>query len=93
MLQDYKNRLKKFGSICLKMLYFLLHNLITLNNATHTKALILFNLGQLNNSAQSVQVLKNLSDASINPWYRLELNAYLEFTAYYFNKTKFVPFN
>jgi len=69
------------------------HIVMIADKATNANGEILFILAQGNTPAQSVHVLKNLSDTAINPWYQLELDAYLEIPTYYFNQTKFVRFH
>ncbi|MEQ6123632.1 DUF4846 domain-containing protein [Pseudotenacibaculum sp. MALMAid0570] len=51
-----------------------------------------FILAQGNTPAQSVHMLKNPNDPKFNPWYKLELNSYIEVPGYYFNKSKFIRF-
>lgn len=51
-----------------------------------------FVLAQGNTPAQSVHMLKNPNDSKMNPWYELELNAYIEVPGYYFNNAKFIRF-
>jgi len=51
-----------------------------------------FILAQGNTPAQSVHMLKNPNDSKMNPWYELELNAYIEVPGYYFNSAKFIRF-
>ena len=69
------------------------HIVMIVDKATNANGEILFILAQGNTPAQSVHVLKNLSNTAINPWYNLELDAYLEIPTYYFDQTKFVRFN
>lgn len=69
------------------------HIVMIADKATNANGEILFILAQGNTPAQSVHILKNLSDATINPWYRLEMDAYMEIPTYYFDKTKFVRFH
>lgn len=69
------------------------HIIMIVDKATDANGKILFIFAQGNTPAQSVHVLKNLSDTAISPWYELELNAYLEIPTYYFDQTKFVRFN
>ena len=51
-----------------------------------------FILAQGNTPAQSVHLLKNPNGQTMNPWYELELNAYIEVPGYYFDKAKFIRF-
>lgn len=51
-----------------------------------------FILAQGNTPAQSVHLLKNPNDSKLNPWYELELGAYIEVPGYYFNSAKFIRF-
>lgn len=51
-----------------------------------------FILAQGNTPAQSVHMLKNPNDSKMNPWYELELDAYIEVPGYYFNSAKFIRF-
>ena len=51
-----------------------------------------FILAQGNTPAQSVHMLKNPNDNSINPWYTLELGSYIEVPGYYFENAKFIRF-
>ena len=51
-----------------------------------------FILAQGNTPAQSVHMLKNPNDNSINPWYTLELGSYVEVPGYYFENAKFIRF-
>lgn len=68
------------------------HIVMIADMATNENDEKLFILAQGNTPAQSVHILKNLNDSSLNPWYPLELEAYLEIPTYYFNKTQFVRF-
>ena len=52
----------------------------------------LFIFAQGNTPAQSVHIIKNPNDASVSPWYEIELGAYLEIPTYYFNEVKFMRF-
>ncbi len=52
----------------------------------------LFIFAQGNTPAQSVHILKNPNDTGLSPWYEIELGAYLEIPAYYFNEVKFMRF-
>lgn len=51
-----------------------------------------FIMAQGNTPAQSVHMLKNPNDTEINPWYKLEIGAYVEVPGYYFSKAKFIRF-
>ncbi len=51
-----------------------------------------FILAQGNTPAQSVHLLKNPNGQTMNPWYELEPNAYIEVPGYYFDKAKFIRF-
>ena len=51
-----------------------------------------FVLAQGNTPAQSVHLLKNPNDLSVNPWYQLEIGSYIEIPGYYFNRAKFIRF-
>jgi hypothetical protein len=51
-----------------------------------------FILAQGNTPAQSVHLLKNPNDSQFNPWYDLQMNAYIEVPGYYFNNSKFIRF-
>jgi hypothetical protein len=51
-----------------------------------------FVLAQGNTPAQSVHMLKNLSDTQMSPWYELPQQAFIEIPGYYFEKSKFVRF-
>ncbi|QIE60450.1 DUF4846 domain-containing protein [Rasiella rasia] len=68
------------------------HIVMIADKATDANGKNLFILAQGNTPAQSVHLLKNLNDSTLNPWYELEANAYLEIPTYYFNQTKFVRF-
>jgi hypothetical protein len=68
------------------------HIVMIVDMAVNSEGKKLFILAQGNTPAQNVHLLKNLNDSSINPWYELELNQYLEIPTYYFNNTKFVRF-
>ncbi len=68
------------------------HIVMIVDKATNANGENLFILAQGNTPAQSVHVLKNLANTAINPWYTLELDAYLEIPTYYFDQTKFVRF-
>lgn len=49
-------------------------------------------LFQGNTPAQSVHLVKNLSDDYFSPWYQLELNAIIPVSNYTFNEAKYVRF-
>lgn len=51
-----------------------------------------FVLAQGNTPAQSVHLLKNPNDTGFNPWYELEMDAYVEVPGYYFDQSKFIRF-
>jgi hypothetical protein len=51
-----------------------------------------FILAQGNTPAQSVHLLKNPNDHSINPWYNLSMGGYVEIPGYYFASAKFIRF-
>lgn len=51
-----------------------------------------FVLAQGNTPAQSVHMLKNLSDTAISPWYELPKGAFIEIPGYYFENSKFIRF-
>ncbi len=53
---------------------------------------LLFLFIQGNTPAQSVHMLKNLSDASISPWYELDLSKEVSVPGYTFDKPKFIRF-
>lgn len=52
----------------------------------------LFLLIQGNTPAQSIHLLKNLDDASISPWYKLQLNSEISVPGFTFTNSKFVRF-
>ena len=52
----------------------------------------LFLLFQGNTPAQSVHLVKNLTDSSISPWYKLEDDAITPVSNYTFSSAKFVRF-
>ncbi|MDT0556524.1 DUF4846 domain-containing protein [Patiriisocius hiemis] len=68
------------------------HVIMVVDKITALDGDILFIFAQGNTPAQSVHILKNLSDNSISPWYDIEMNQYLEIPTYYFNKTQFIRF-
>lgn len=51
-----------------------------------------FVLAQGNTPAQSVHMLKNLSDTEISPWYELPRRSFIEIPGYYFENSKFIRF-
>lgn len=69
------------------------HVIMVVDKAENSTGEKLFIFAQGNTPAQSVHILKNPNDASVNPWYEIELGAYLEIPTYYFNEVKFVRFN
>ena len=58
-------------------------------NEAGDKIYLLF---QGNTPAQSVHLVKNLQDAALSPWYRLEKNAVIPVSNYTFRDSKFVRF-
>ena len=68
------------------------HVVMIVDVATNEEGEKLFILAQGNTPAQSVHILKNLSDSQLRPWYELEMGAYLEIPTYYFTKTQLVRF-
>jgi len=51
-----------------------------------------FVLAQGNTPAQSVHMLKNLSNTNMSPWYKLPQQSFIEIPGYYFENSKFIRF-
>ena len=68
------------------------HVIMIVDEVIDTSGKKLFIFAQGNTPAQSVHILKNPNDASLSPWYEIEMDAYLEIPTYYFNNTKFMRF-
>ncbi len=68
------------------------HIVIICDEAINTKGEKLYLLFQGNTPAQSVHLVKNLEDASISPWYKLEKDAVIPVSNYTFESSKFVRF-
>ena len=68
------------------------HVIMVVDQAENESGEKLFIFAQGNTPAQSVHILKNPNDLGLSPWYEIELGAYLEIPAYYFNEVKFMRF-
>lgn len=68
------------------------HIIMIVDEAKNEQGEKRFILAQGNTPAQSVHMLKNPNDNSINPWYTLELGSYVEVPGYYFENAKFIRF-
>ncbi|MEM7185236.1 MAG: DUF4846 domain-containing protein [Bacteroidota bacterium] len=68
------------------------HVIMVVDKATGANGEKLFIFAQGNTPAQSVHVLKNPNDASLSPWYEIEMNTMLEIPTYYFDDVKFMRF-
>ncbi len=68
------------------------HIVIIADEAVNTKGEKLYLLVQGNTPAQSVQLVKNLENSTISPWYKLEDNVELSVSNYTFETSKFVRF-
>jgi hypothetical protein len=68
------------------------HVIMVVDAATDDLGEKLFIFAQGNTPAQSVHMLKNPTNSGLSPWYEIELGAYLEIPAYYFNEVKFMRF-
>jgi hypothetical protein len=68
------------------------HIVILCDEVINDKGEKLFLLFQGNTPAQSVHLVKNLTDSSISPWYKLEDDAITPVSNYTFSSAKFVRF-
>lgn len=68
------------------------HIVMLCDEVVNDKGEKLFLLFQGNTPAQRVHLVKNLEDASLSPWYRLEDNAVVPVSNYTFSSAKFVRF-
>ena len=68
------------------------HIIMIVDKATHANGDNLFIFAQGNTPAQSVHMLKNPSDSSISPWFKLEMGAAVQIPTYYFNTSQFIRF-
>jgi len=68
------------------------HIVILCDEVINDKGEKLFLLFQGNTPAQSVHLVKNLTDSSISPWYKLEDDAVTPVSNYTFSSAKFVRF-
>lgn len=68
------------------------HIVILCDEVINDKGEKLFLLFQGNTPAQSVHLVKNLTDSSISPWYKLEDDAITPVSNYKFSSAKFVRF-
>ncbi|WP_138433280.1 DUF4846 domain-containing protein [Winogradskyella algicola] len=68
------------------------HIVMLCDEAINNKGEKLFLLFQGNTPAQSVHLVKNLTDSSISPWYKLEDDAITPVSNYTFSSAKFVRF-
>ena len=69
------------------------HIVMLCDEVVNKKGEKMFLLFQGNTPAQSVQLVKNLEDSNISPWYKLEKGAIIPVSNYTFNDAKFVRFN
>ena len=68
------------------------HIVMLADEVINDKGEKLFLLFQGNTPAQSVHLVNNLEDASISPWYQLEVDAVIPVSNYTFGSAKFVRF-
>jgi hypothetical protein len=68
------------------------HVIMVVDKASSDTGENMFIFAQGNTPAQSVHMLKNLNNASVSPWYKIEMGQYLEIPTYYFNEVKFMRF-
>lgn len=68
------------------------HIVMLCDEVVNDKGEKLFLLFQGNTPAQSIHLVKNLTDLEISPWYKLEDNAVTPVSNYTFNSAKFVRF-
>ncbi|WP_282041092.1 DUF4846 domain-containing protein [Winogradskyella flava] len=68
------------------------HIVMLCDEAVNDKGEKLFLLFQGNTPAQSVHLVKNLEDASISPWYKLQDDAVVPVSNYTFGSARFVRF-
>ena len=68
------------------------HIVILADEVINDRGEKLFLLFQGNTPAQSVQLVKNLEDTSISPWYNLEIDAVIPVSNYTFYDSKFARF-
>jgi len=68
------------------------HVIMVVDKAINSKGENLFIFAQGNTPAQSVHIIKNPTDSSISPWFKIEIGEQVNIPTYYFDEAKFMRF-